>query len=168
MLLATYHYKDSTTLLCFDVTICLFYALISVTQQLVFFFSQHCIACGILVPPVGTEPLPPTVEVQSPHHWTFREFHSWSFKKYSFKRYTIIRWIRFLLFYHLTVHIYQCVVLCTFMLSCCWLASSCFYLKISFQHFMQCLIGQVMLNYLSLCLGKPLFPPSYLKDNFAG
>lgn len=38
MLLATYHYKDSTTFLCFDVTICLFYALISVTQQLVFLF----------------------------------------------------------------------------------------------------------------------------------
>ena len=31
-------------------------------------------ACGILVPPPGIKPGPPAVNVQSPNHWTTREF----------------------------------------------------------------------------------------------
>ena len=30
-------------------------------------------ACGILVPPLGIEPMPPAVEVESPNRWTTRE-----------------------------------------------------------------------------------------------
>ena len=33
-------------------------------------------AFGVLVPQPGIEPLPPAVEVQSPNHWTTREFSS--------------------------------------------------------------------------------------------
>ena len=39
-----------------------------------FFFARTHAACGILVPPPGTEPGPPEVRVQSPNHWTVREF----------------------------------------------------------------------------------------------
>ena len=31
-------------------------------------------ACGILVPRLGIEPVPPAVEARSPNHWTAREF----------------------------------------------------------------------------------------------
>ena len=31
------------------------------------------VACEILVPQPGIEPLPPAVEAQSPNHWTARE-----------------------------------------------------------------------------------------------
>ena len=31
-------------------------------------------ACGILVPQPGIEPVPLAVEVQSPNHWTTRKF----------------------------------------------------------------------------------------------
>ena len=31
-------------------------------------------ACRILLPRPGIEPIPPAVEVQSPNHWTAREF----------------------------------------------------------------------------------------------
>ena len=34
----------------------------------------HCVSCRILVPPPGINPEPPAVEVQSPNHWTSREF----------------------------------------------------------------------------------------------
>lgn len=37
------------------------------------FFSLHYGACGILVPRAGIEPRPPTVEAESPNHWTDRE-----------------------------------------------------------------------------------------------
>ena len=31
-------------------------------------------ACGILVPSPGIEPVPPAVEAQSPNHWTAKEY----------------------------------------------------------------------------------------------
>ena len=37
-------------------------------------FSMHCMACRILVPQPGIEPVPPAIGVQSPNHWTHREF----------------------------------------------------------------------------------------------
>ena len=39
-----------------------------------FVFWLCCTACGILLPRPGIEPVPPAVEVQSPNHWTAREF----------------------------------------------------------------------------------------------
>lgn len=39
-----------------------------------FIFWPHLAVCGILVPWTGTEPVPPAVNVQSPNHWTQREF----------------------------------------------------------------------------------------------
>ena len=33
-------------------------------------------ACAILIPQLEIEPMPPTVEAQSPHHWTTREVPS--------------------------------------------------------------------------------------------
>ena len=38
-----------------------------------FTFSVHHVACGILVPQPGAEPMSPTVEAQSHNHWTTRE-----------------------------------------------------------------------------------------------
>ena len=38
-----------------------------------FFFWPHRVACGILVPQPGIEPMPPAVEGQGPNHWTARE-----------------------------------------------------------------------------------------------
>ena len=43
---------------------------------LFFFFWPHCVACGILVPQPGIEPVPSAVKVLSPNHWTSREFPS--------------------------------------------------------------------------------------------
>ena len=37
------------------------------------FFWPRCVACGILVPRPGIEPLPPALGAQSPNHWTARE-----------------------------------------------------------------------------------------------
>ena len=37
------------------------------------FFWPHRVACRILVPWPGIEPVPPVVEAQSPNHWTSRE-----------------------------------------------------------------------------------------------
>ena len=37
-------------------------------------FWSHHMACGILVPPPGTKHRPSAVRVQSPNHWTTREF----------------------------------------------------------------------------------------------
>ena len=34
-----------------------------------FLFGLHCMACGILVPQPGIEPVSPAVEAQSPNHW---------------------------------------------------------------------------------------------------
>ena len=39
-----------------------------------FFFWLHRVACGILVPQPGIEPVPSAVKVQGPNHWTVREF----------------------------------------------------------------------------------------------
>ena len=39
-----------------------------------FFFWLHRIACGILIPWPGFEPMPCALELQSPNHWTVREF----------------------------------------------------------------------------------------------
>ena len=39
-----------------------------------FFFWPHRKACGISVPQSGIEPAPSAVKVQSPNHWTSREF----------------------------------------------------------------------------------------------
>ena len=41
--------------------------------ELIFFFWPHPVACGVLVPRPGMEPGPPSVEAQSPNHWTARE-----------------------------------------------------------------------------------------------
>ena len=37
-------------------------------------FRPCCVACGILVPQPGMEPVPPAVEGWSPNLWTAREF----------------------------------------------------------------------------------------------
>ena len=37
------------------------------------YFWPWYVACGILVPGPGIEPVPPTVEAQSLNHWTTRE-----------------------------------------------------------------------------------------------
>ena len=39
-----------------------------------FFFWPRHVACGILVPQPGIEPGPSALKVQSPNHWTTREF----------------------------------------------------------------------------------------------
>ena len=44
-----------------------------------FIFWLHCMACGILVPWPGINPVPPAVESWSPNHWTTREFLGKSF-----------------------------------------------------------------------------------------
>ena len=41
---------------------------------LLLLFWPHCVACGILVPWPGIEPVPPALEAWSPSHWTAREF----------------------------------------------------------------------------------------------
>ena len=38
------------------------------------FFWPHQMACGILVPQPGIEPVPLAVKARSPNHWTTREF----------------------------------------------------------------------------------------------
>ena len=43
-------------------------------QESFFIFFDLCrMAYGILVPQSGMEPIPPTVEAQSPNYWTARE-----------------------------------------------------------------------------------------------
>ena len=44
-----------------------------------FFFLPGQIACRILVPQLGTEPVPPAVEAQSLNQWTTREFARMAF-----------------------------------------------------------------------------------------
>ena len=36
-------------------------------------FWPSCVACGILVPQSGIEPVPPAMEERSPYHWTIRK-----------------------------------------------------------------------------------------------
>ena len=38
-----------------------------------YLFGPHHMACGILVPWPGIEPMPPALEARSPNHWTTRE-----------------------------------------------------------------------------------------------
>ena len=46
----------------------------SLVRFFIFLISWlHCVACGILVPPPGTEPAPPAVEAWNPNHWTTKE-----------------------------------------------------------------------------------------------
>ena len=53
----------------------LFFPLVSLNFFFFFFsFWLCCAACGILAPRPGIEPRTPAVEVQSPNHWTAREF----------------------------------------------------------------------------------------------
>ena len=80
---------------------------IFVLMYFFFFFWPHCTACGILIPWPGIQPGPMAVKVQSPNHWTAREFPN----------------ILFLLF---TIHV--------FFLVCCILY---LYLSISPIPFMQ-------------------------------
>ena len=42
---------------------------------------ENHMACGILVPQPGIEPVPPVVEAWSPNHWTAREFPCKFFSK---------------------------------------------------------------------------------------
>ena len=58
--------------------ICLPLLLLQEAFQVVsfFFFFGH-VACGILVPQPGMEPVPPAVEAHSLNHWTGREVLSW-------------------------------------------------------------------------------------------
>ena len=39
------------------------------------YFGHATLACEILVPGAGTEPVPSTLKAQTPNHWTVREFH---------------------------------------------------------------------------------------------
>ena len=43
------------------------------------FFWLHHVACEILVPWPGVEPMPPAVEARSPNHWTAKEFQEIEF-----------------------------------------------------------------------------------------
>ena len=45
-----------------------------IDHLLFIYFFLLCMACGILVPQPGIEPVPSTVKVWSPNHWTAREF----------------------------------------------------------------------------------------------
>ena len=47
-------------------------------------------ACGILVPWPGIKPAPPAMEVQSPNHWTTREFTQWKRFKGVFQEWLIV------------------------------------------------------------------------------
>ena len=49
-------------------------ALASCEISTLFLFLACQVACGIFVPQPGTEPGPLAVRVQSPNHWTSREF----------------------------------------------------------------------------------------------
>ena len=39
-----------------------------------FFFKSFHVACAMLIPQPGIEPMPLAVKVQGPNHWTTREF----------------------------------------------------------------------------------------------
>ena len=44
-----------------------------------FFFLLHCVACIILIPQPGIEPVPLAAKALSPNHWTTSEFPSFTF-----------------------------------------------------------------------------------------
>ena len=44
-----------------------------------FFFWPHSVACKILVPQPGVEPVPPALGKQSLRHWTIREVPGYLF-----------------------------------------------------------------------------------------
>ena len=46
-----------------------------------FFSTMLCVACGVLAPQPGVEPMPPALEVQSPNHWTTREVPGLDFEQ---------------------------------------------------------------------------------------
>ena len=46
------------------------------------FFGR--VACGILVPQPGIEPTPSAVKVQSPNHWTAKEFPNLQYVNYTY------------------------------------------------------------------------------------
>ena len=50
-------------------------------------------ACGILVPRPGIEPLPPAMEAQTLNHWTTREFPVFDFKSDHFIQSKIVQMI---------------------------------------------------------------------------
>ena len=52
----------------------IFSEIVSLKQGFFFFFWLHNTACRISVLQLGIKPMPPSVEVQSPNHWTTREF----------------------------------------------------------------------------------------------
>ena len=56
----------------------------SVIHIYTFFLRPHCVACVILVPWPGIEPMPPAVEAWSLNHWTAREVLTFFFVKYIF------------------------------------------------------------------------------------
>ena len=58
---------------CFDVPFSLCVCLGSLKKIFFFKFWLHCIACRILVPRPGTEPLPSACGAQSFNRWTARE-----------------------------------------------------------------------------------------------
>ena len=47
-----------------------------------FFFFFGCMACGMLVPLPGMEPMPSAVKAQSPTHWTARGFPARFYESY--------------------------------------------------------------------------------------
>ena len=49
----------------------------------IYLFWLPRVACGILVPRPGIEPVPPAMEVQSLNHWTAREVPLINFKRIS-------------------------------------------------------------------------------------
>ena len=68
--------------MCTGYFIDIFYKTIYFVEKIIvscldYFFG--CVACGILVPRPGIEPVPPAVEAWSPNHWTVREFPIWIF-----------------------------------------------------------------------------------------
>ena len=65
VILVTYLWKPGIKNCCLKVTL---------SWEVVLWWSTHCMPCGILVPWPGIEPRPSVVGVQSPNHWIAREF----------------------------------------------------------------------------------------------
>ena len=61
-------------LLCSSYVVLIFYYFIYLIIYLFIYFWPCCMACQILVPQPGIEPVSPAVETWSPNHWTTREF----------------------------------------------------------------------------------------------
>ena len=49
------------------------FAIILKTLFFFFFLRLHCVACGLLVPQPGIEPVSPALGAWSANHWTTRE-----------------------------------------------------------------------------------------------